>query len=119
MLADSVTPVGMADAMLAVILAPVWLVVTAHVLPVDVTEVGAPPATAAEMVRVGVPATDTRLIASTWKVTVWVAVCAWPEAAAATTRRPVMMMLRDIALYPPKRCAATSERREADIDGPC
>src|SRR6185436_5400746 len=74
MSAESVTPDGRLDAMLAVIFAPVWLVVTAQVLPVEVTEVGAPPATAAVIVRVGVPATATRLIASTWKVTVWVAV---------------------------------------------
>ena len=43
-LADSVSPAGIAEGMLAVIDAPVWLVVTDQVLPVDVTEVGALPA---------------------------------------------------------------------------
>src|SRR3954463_9084821 len=90
MLAESVTPVGIAVGMLAVILAPVWFVVTAHVLPVEVTEVGAPPATAAEMVSDGVPPTEIRLIASTCIVTVCVAVCAEAEAAAATTSRAAM-----------------------------
>src|SRR4051812_35657015 len=76
MFAERVTPDGMFEAMLAVILAPVWFVVTAQVFPVEVAEVGAPPATAAEIVRVGVPATEIRLMASTWKVMVWVAVWA-------------------------------------------
>src|SRR3954465_4698274 len=88
--AVSVSPAGMLLAIDAVILAPVWFVVTAQVLPLDVAEVGAPPATAAEMAMVGVPETATWLIASTWKVTVCVAVWACAEAAAATTSRPLM-----------------------------
>src|SRR4051812_28763946 len=90
MFAESVTPAGIAVGMLAVILAFVWLVVTAHVLPVDVTEVGAPPATAAEIARDGVPETEIRLIASTCIVTVCVAVWAEADAAAATTSRAAM-----------------------------
>src|SRR5688572_23161366 len=112
MFAESVTPAGIAEPMLAVIFAPDWFVVTDHVLPVDVAVVGAPPATAAETVRVGVPATATWLIASTWKLNVWVAVWAFAAAAAAMMRRPLMMMLRDMFMAPPKRWAATSTRRE-------
>ena len=41
--ADRVTPEGIALPIEAVILAPVWLVVTAQVLPLEVTLVGAPP----------------------------------------------------------------------------
>src|SRR5689334_21761211 len=113
MFADRVTPVGKADPMLAVILARVWLVVTAQVLPVEVAEVGAPPATAALIANVGVPDTETWLIASTWNVTVWVAVCALADAAAAATRMQLMMMLRDMFTNPPNRCEATSARRGA------
>src|ERR1041385_2438790 len=69
-LAERVTPVGIALPIEAVIFAPVWLVVTAQVLPDEVTLVGAPPATAAVMVIDGVPLTATWLIASTWSVTV-------------------------------------------------
>src|SRR4051794_409179 len=60
-----VKPAGMLLAIDAVILAPVWLVVTAQVLPLDVAEVGAPPAAAVLMTSDGVPVTPTRLIAST------------------------------------------------------
>src|SRR5437588_7066994 len=55
--AESVTPAGIATPMLAVIFAPVWLQVTAQVLPADVTLVGALPATAALMSMVGAPVT--------------------------------------------------------------
>src|SRR3954470_7820562 len=78
----SVRPAGMLLAIDAVILAPVWFVVTAQVLPLDVAEVGALPAEAVLMTSDGVPVTPTRLIASTWNVTVWVAVWADAEAAA-------------------------------------
>src|SRR5687768_1020689 len=87
MLAERVMPVGMTVGIEAVIFAELWLVVTAQVLPVEVTEVGAPPATAAEIARDGVPATEIRLIASTCIVTVWFAVWAEAEAAAAAPSR--------------------------------
>src|SRR6478736_5738726 len=95
-LAERVTPVGIVLPIEAVILAPLWLVVTAQVLPLEVTLVGAPPATAAEMVMDGVPVTATWLIASICSVTVCVAVCAAAEAAAAITRRPLMIIVREL-----------------------
>src|SRR3954470_20068350 len=84
----SVRPASMLLAIDAVILAPVWFVVTAHVLPLEVAEVGALPAVAVLMTSDGVPVTPTRLIASTWKVTVWVAVCAEADVAAKATSSP-------------------------------
>src|SRR3954469_2287801 len=99
----SVRPAGMLLAIEAVILAPVWFVVTAQVLPLDVAEVGALPALAVLMTRDGVPVTPTRLIASTWNVTVWVAVCAEAEAAAARTSRPLIKKEREsFFIHPPK-----------------
>jgi len=56
--------------MLAEILAPVWLVVTAHKLVASVTDVGALPATAVVIVSEGAPEFETWLIAFTAKVTV-------------------------------------------------
>src|SRR3954466_11390823 len=84
----SVRPAGMLLAIDAVIFAPVWLVVTAQVLPLDVADVGAPPGVAVLMTSDGVPVTPTRLMASTWKVTVWVAVCAEAAVAAIATSSP-------------------------------
>src|SRR2546430_8259359 len=56
-LAERVTPAGIALPMLAVILAVLWLVVTAQVLPEDVTLVGGLPGTAAVTAIVGEPVT--------------------------------------------------------------
>src|SRR5436309_2790484 len=81
--AERVRPAGMFDAMLAVIFAPVWFVVTAHELLADVAEVGALPAVAVLMISDGEPVTLIWLIASTWNVTVCVAV--WADAAADAT----------------------------------
>ena len=63
----------MLEPMLAVILAPVWLVVTAHVAAA-VALVGLLPATAVLITSDGLPANAIWLMASTWKVTVCVAV---------------------------------------------
>ena len=80
------------------------MVVTAQVLPVEVADVGAEPATAVLTVSVGVPVTAIWLIASTWNATDCEAVVwAFADAAAATTSRPEMMMLRDMFMKPPKR----------------
>src|SRR3954464_15737153 len=84
----SVRPAGMLLAIDAVILAPVWFVVTAQLLPLDVAEDGALPAVAVLMTSDGEPVTPTRLIASTWNVTVWVAVCAEAAVAAIATSSP-------------------------------
>ena len=56
--ADNVRPAGMLDAMLAVIFAPLWFVVTAHELLADVALVGALPATAVLMSSAGEPAIE-------------------------------------------------------------
>src|ERR1035437_5076930 len=88
-LAERVKPTGMALAMLAVIEAVVWLVVTDHVLAADVTEVGALPAVAVLITRDGAPTTEIWLMAVTWNVTVCVT---WAEAvltAAKATRAPI------------------------------
>ena len=58
-------PVGMALAILAVILAVLWFVVTAQLFATDVTVVGALPATAAVMAIVGEPLTPTWFTGST------------------------------------------------------
>ena len=55
--AESVRPAVMLLLIEAVILAPVWFVVTAQVLPVDVADVGPEPATAVLMTSDGVPVT--------------------------------------------------------------
>src|SRR6476659_4590672 len=86
--AHRVRPAGMLLAIEAVILAPVWLVVTAQLLPADVAEVGALPGVALLITSDGVPVTPMRLIASTWKVTVWVAVCAEAVVATSATSSP-------------------------------
>ena len=83
---DSVRPVGMFDAMLAVILAPVWLVVTAQEDVASVTLVGAEPAVAVVIVSDGAPTKAIWLMALTWKVTVCVAVWAWAAGRATTAR---------------------------------
>ena len=83
-LEDSVRPAAMAAGMLAVIFAPVWLVVTAQVAEASVTLVGAEPATAVVIVSDGAPTKATWLMALTAKVTVWVAVWAWADAAATS-----------------------------------
>jgi hypothetical protein len=61
-----------------------------------VTLVGALPATAVLMTSAGVPATETRLIASTWKVTVCVAVCAKAAVDRATVKMPAAASLESI-----------------------
>src|SRR6185295_4325959 len=72
-LTESVTPVGIADPMLAVILAPVWLVVTAHVAAA-VALVGLLPAVAVLITSDGLPLKAIWLMASIWNVTDWLAV---------------------------------------------
>src|SRR3954466_9360300 len=77
--------------MLAVIFWLVSFVVTAQLAPVDVTKVGASPATAVRTVSDGAPLKAIWLIALTCSVTVCVAVpCADADAAAATARRPAI-----------------------------
>ena len=63
-LTDSDRPLGMFEAMLAVILAPVWFVVTAHV-PEAVASVGFDPAVAVLITSEGLPLKAIWLIAST------------------------------------------------------
>jgi hypothetical protein len=85
----------MALAMLAVIEAVLWLVVTDHVLTADVTAVGALPATAVLIVRDGAPLTAIWLMAVTWNVTVCVT---WAEAvlaAAKATSAPIVRKFVD------------------------
>src|SRR5689334_12483973 len=69
----SVRPAGMTDPMLAVIFAPVWLVVTDQVAAA-VALVGALPAVAVLITSDGLPLKEIWLMASTWKVTDCVAV---------------------------------------------
>src|SRR5437762_3279211 len=88
---DNVSPAGIAELMLAVIFAPVWFVVTFHDDDASMTVVGGLPAVAVVMASDGVPDTDTTLIAFTWMVTFWVAVCAdamfeTPATSASTAR---------------------------------
>src|SRR5437762_4690106 len=85
---ESVRPPGMLEPMLAVIFAPDWFVVTAHVAAA-VTLVGLLPAVAVLMTSEGLPANAIWLIASTWKVMVCVAVCA--DAALAVPRRTAIV----------------------------
>lgn len=82
---DSARPLGMFEPMLAVIFAPVWLVVTAHV-PAAVALEGSEPAVAVLITSDGLPEKAIWLIASTWKVTVCVAVWAAAWLAARATR---------------------------------
>src|SRR5689334_7813084 len=83
MLTWSVRPAGIAVLMLAVILAPLWLVVTAHEAAAEAC-VGLLPAVAVLINSEGEPATAIWLMASTWKLTLCVAVWADSEAAPAT-----------------------------------
>src|SRR6058998_4164600 len=92
----SVRPAGMFDPMPAVILAPVWFVVTAHVAAA-VAPVGALPAVAVLMTSEGLPEKAIWLIASTWKVMVCVAVCADAALTALTTNAIVDRMRLVIA----------------------
>src|SRR6476620_5961999 len=84
---ERVTPVGMTVGMLAVILAPVWLVVTDHVAVALVMLVGPEPGVAVVTASVGAPANAIWLIALIEKVIGCVAVnCPRAAGAAATTR---------------------------------
>src|SRR5437773_11028975 len=77
-LTERVKPAGMFEPMLAVIFAPVWFVVTAHVAAA-VALLGLLPSVAVLITSDGLPAKETWFTASTWKVTTCVAV--WAEAA--------------------------------------
>src|SRR5689334_11241477 len=89
-----VRPEGMAEPMLAVILAPVWLVVTAQVAPA-VALVGAEPAVAVLITSDGLPLKAIWLMASTWKATDCVAV--WAEATPLMPARRAKEAKRRLA----------------------
>src|SRR6476661_420596 len=91
---DRVTPAGSADAMLPVILAPVWFVVTAQVADASFTLVGLLPAAAVVMVSDGLPVKAIWLIGLTAMVTDWVAVWAEADPASEMTPRTRVSALR-------------------------
>jgi hypothetical protein len=103
--------------MLAVILEPVWLVVTAHVAPA-VAAVGSTPALAVLITSEGLPLNAIWLIASTWNVTVCVAV--WAEAALAApairiiVARIVLVFIGrfgcEVVLVTPEQCPPADYR---------
>src|SRR4030088_138278 len=101
-----VSPVPMMLGMLAEILAPVWLVVTAQVLLASTADVGSLPAAAVVTVSEGVPAKEIWLIAFTAKVTVWI--CA-PRSAAP----PMTPIARRILV---KRCALIALLQENRLE---
>jgi len=93
--AESVTPAGIAEPMLAVIFEPVWFVVTAHVAAA-VALAGSLPAVAVFTTSEGLPEKAIWLMASTWKVTVWVAV--WAVAMRATPIRMARVERKRLAV---------------------
>src|SRR6185436_2568301 len=94
---ERVKPAGMAVGILPVIFAVLWFVVTAQLDTALVTLVGALPATAVVIVKVGAPVKAIWLMALTENVTVCVAVWACTAAGIAA----------------PRRAMATKQRRRA------
>ena len=70
MLAESVSPAGMAVGMLALIVQALWLVVTAQLFVAEVTEVGGLPGVALLITNDGTPVMATVLIALTCRLIV-------------------------------------------------